>query len=93
MSGRKRTGQVRIRLSRDTNDLLRSAAAVEGQSLSEFIVGCSTERARELLEQHRVITMSQAAFDAFVAALDEPEVRPATPLAAQAIKDYAAEIK
>ena len=93
MLTRTRTEQVSLRMPRDTKRVLQQGAAIAGQSLSDFIVACSTERAREMLEHGRVITMSPTAFDGFVAALDDPEIRPATSPAAQAIQDYAAEIK
>ena len=93
MLTRTRTEQVSLRMPRDTKRVLQQGAAIAGQSLTYFIVACSTERAQEMLEHGRVITMSQATFDAFVAVLDDPEIRPATSPAAQAIKDYATEIK
>jgi uncharacterized protein (DUF1778 family) len=65
---------------------------IAGQTLTDFMVACSTERAREILEQQRVITMSQTAFDAFAVALSDSKSRPATPLAARAIEEYAAGI-
>jgi uncharacterized protein (DUF1778 family) len=52
------------------------------------MVSCSAARARELVEQQRNITMSQSAFNTFVAALDDPRIRPATPLAASAIENF-----
>ena len=93
MLTRTRTEQVSLRLSPDTKRVLQQGASIAGQTLTDFMVACSAERAREMLERQRVITMSQTAFDAFVAALDEPEIRPATPLAARAIEEYAAAIK
>src|SRR5438270_3490738 len=88
-----RTEQVSLRLSPDTKRVLQQGASIAGQSLTDFMVSCSADRAREMLEQQRVITMSQTAFDAFVAALDDPEIRPASPLAAQAIEEYASSIR
>lgn len=88
-----RTEQVSLRVPPDTKRMLQQGASIAGQSLTDFMVSCSAEKARELLEQKRVITMSQAAFDAFASALDDPDVRPATPLAAQAIEVYAAGVR
>ena len=90
---RTRTEQVSLRLPRDTKRVLQQRASIAGQSLTDFMVTCSIERARELLKQLRTVTMNQSAFDAFAAALDGSELRPATPLAVKVIEDYAGSIK
>src|SRR6266852_4082494 len=88
-----RTEQLSLRVPPATKRILQQGASIAGQTLTDFMVSSSAERARELLEQQRVISMSQSAFDTFAAAMDEPEIRPATPLAAQAIGEYAASIR
>jgi uncharacterized protein (DUF1778 family) len=87
-----RTEQVSLRVPPDTKRMLQRGASIAGQTLTDFMISTSAQRARELVEQERVITMSQEAFDAFVAALEQP-ARPATPLAAKIIEDYAATIR
>jgi uncharacterized protein (DUF1778 family) len=57
------------------------------------MVACSTDKAREIVEQQRIIAMSQSAFDAFAIALSDTEIRPATALAALAIEEYAASVR
>lgn len=89
---RTRSEQVSLRVPPDTKRILQQGASIAGQSLTDFMVACSAEKARELVEQHRVITMSQAAFDEFVTALNDPEIQPAPPLAAKLIKKYAESI-
>ena len=86
---RARTEQVSLRVPPDTKSILQQGASIAGQTLTDFMVSCSADRARELLEQQRNITMSQSAYNSFVAALDDPRVRPATPLAARAIERFA----
>ena len=93
MLARMKTEQVSLRLPLDTKRVLQQGASIAGQTLTDFMVASSTERAREILEQQRVIMMSQTAYDSFVAALEEPEVRPATTLAAGAIEAYASSLK
>jgi uncharacterized protein (DUF1778 family) len=83
-----RTEQVSLRVPPDTKRMLQRGASIAGQSLTDFMVSSSAQRARELLEQERVITMSQAAFDAFAAALEQP-AHPITPLAAEVFDDFA----
>jgi|SRR5579872_4867170 len=93
MGTQTKSEQVSLRLAPDTKHILQQGAAIAGQSLTDFMVAISTEKARQLVEQHRVITMSQSAFDAFVAALNDPEIRPAPPLAEQLIDEYVASIR
>jgi uncharacterized protein (DUF1778 family) len=90
---RTRSEQVSLRVPPETKSILQQGAAIAGQSLTDFMVATSAARARELMEQHRVITMSQTAFDEFVAALNDPEIRPAPPLAKQLIAEYAAGVQ
>ena len=87
-----RSEQVNLRVPPNTKRILQQGACISGQSLTDFMVACSAEKARELLEQYRVISVTQEAYDEFVRALSEP-VQPATPLAVASIEDYAASIR
>ncbi len=89
-STESRSEQVSLRVAPATKRILTQGASIAGQSLTDFMVACSAQKARELVEQHRVIAMSQTAFDTFVAALDEPATREATPTAKKIIGEYAA---
>src|SRR5579862_6657657 len=88
-----RSEQVSLRVPPRTKEILQQAAAIAGQSLTDFMVSTSAEKARQLVEQHRVITMGQSSYNEFVAALDDPEIRPAPPLAAKLIEEYAAGVR
>lgn len=88
-----RSQQISLRIPPATKHTLQQAAAIAGQSLTDFMIATSAERARQLVEQHRLITMSQASYDEFVAALNNPEVSPATPLAARLIDEYATGVR
>ena len=87
-AGQPRSKQVSLRVPADTKRILQQGAAIAGQSLTDFLVTTGAERARQLVEQHRVITMSQTAFEEFAAALEQP-ARPITPLAAEVLDDFA----
>src|SRR5258708_15629896 len=87
-----RSEQVSLRVPPDTKRILQQGAAIAGQSLTDFLVTTSAEKARQLVEQHRVITMSQAAYDEFAAALQQP-ARQITPLAAEVFKDFAGTVR
>jgi uncharacterized protein (DUF1778 family) len=88
-----RSEQVSLRVPRATKDLLQQAAAIAGQSLTDFMVATTAEKARQLVEQHRVITLSQSAYDEFTAALNDPEIRPVSPFADKLIDDYAVAVR
>jgi uncharacterized protein (DUF1778 family) len=89
-SEQTRSQSVSLRVPPSTKHVLQQAAAIAGQTLTDFMVATSAEKARELIAQHRILTMSQASYDEFVAALSDPEIRPAPPLAERLIREYAA---
>ncbi|HET6386991.1 MAG TPA: DUF1778 domain-containing protein [Armatimonadota bacterium] len=93
MAPETRTEQVSLRLLPQVKDILKQGASAAGQTLTDFMVTSSIARARELLRDERIISMSQAAFDAFSASLADPETRRAGPRAAHAIKEYAASLR
>lgn len=87
-----RSEQVSLRVPPNTKQILQQGAAISGQSLTDFLVTTSAEKARQLVEQHRVIAMSEAAYEEFVAALNQP-ARPITPLAAEVLNDFAGTVQ
>lgn len=66
------TGRLNFRVAPDQERALRRAAALTGQSVSGFVVSSAVEHAHEVLDRANVIELSDGAFRAFVAALDEP---------------------
>ena len=55
------------------------------------MVATTAKKARLFIEQHRVITMGQSAYDEFVVAINDPDILPAPPLAAKLIEKNARE--
>jgi uncharacterized protein (DUF1778 family) len=72
-----------VRISAHDDDLLAEAAALAGMPVSEFLLGRALSDAAELVEAHRTIRLTDAAYRAFLAALDAP-AEPPERLAAQA---------
>jgi uncharacterized protein (DUF1778 family) len=66
------TGRLNFRLAPEQERALRQAAAVTGQSVSGFVLSSAVEHAHDVLQRANTITVSDTAFRAFVAALDEP---------------------
>lgn len=68
----KRRGRINLRVDPTQEARLRAAAEANGESLTGFMLAAATERADQVLERTGRITISAAAFERFVAALDEP---------------------
>ncbi len=67
----KRRGRINLRVDPDQEARLRAAAEANGETLTGFLLAAAAERAEEVLARAGRIAVSGAAFDRFVAALDE----------------------
>lgn len=63
--------RIDVRLNSDHKEALLRAAALQGLSLSDFIVMRSLEAAQEVIRKHSVITLSPDDLKRFLKALDE----------------------
>lgn len=70
--GTVRSRRIDVRVTDEQDALIREAAAAAGQTVTAFLLSAGEERARLILEERRHLVMSDRAFVAFVAALDEP---------------------
>ena len=61
-----------MRLTPDQDALIRDAAAVSGQSLTEFVTSAAVTRAEETLADRRVFRLDDAAWADFAELLDRP---------------------
>lgn len=77
---RRRTARLHFRVDADQDARIRQAAALAHETVTDFVVRSAVGRADRVLDEHRRLTMSPDAFDAFVAALDAPP-RPVPELA------------
>jgi uncharacterized protein (DUF1778 family) len=76
MSGAK-TARLNLRVAPADDVLLRQAAALLGESVSEFLISSGRERAERLVADRTRFVLDDAAWAAFNEALDRPaEVRP-----------------
>jgi uncharacterized protein (DUF1778 family) len=62
------------------------AAALLGQSITDFTESALADKAQAVLERHERITLSDRDFDRFVAAIEEPA--PPTQALKSAMADY-----
>jgi uncharacterized protein (DUF1778 family) len=76
MSARK-TSRLNIRVAPADDALLRQAAELLGESMSEFLVESARERAERLVADRTRFVLADEQWSAFCAALDRPaEVKP-----------------
>lgn len=52
--------------------LIRHAASIAEETVTAFVLGTATERARKLVDAQRTVMLPNETFDRFYAALDEP---------------------
>lgn len=71
-----RTSRLELRLTEAERELDASAAAAVGETLSEFIRRAASERASQVIEEQRRITLNDDEARRFLDALDRPD--PAT---------------
>ena len=69
---RGRRHRIEVRVTADQEALIRHAASLADESVTAFVLGTTTERARKLVEAQRTVTLPNETFDRFYAALDEP---------------------
>ncbi len=67
-----KTQRVHLRVAVADDELLRSAAAAERKTLSEFLVDSGRARAERVLADRTRFTLSPAEWQSFTAALDRP---------------------
>lgn len=68
-----KTNRLELRLTDEERDLDASAAAVVGETLSEFFRRAARERALQIADEQRVISLSEAEARRFLEALDCPD--------------------
>jgi uncharacterized protein (DUF1778 family) len=72
-----KTARVNLRVAPADDVLLRQAADLLGESLSEFLIESGRERAERLLADRTRFVLDDASWAAFTDALDRPaEVKP-----------------
>lgn len=72
-----RTRRIDVRVTDAQDAAIREAANLAGETVTSFLLSAAEERARELLDERRHLTMTATSFRALTDALDEPgEVAP-----------------
>lgn len=71
----RKQARLAMRLTPNQDALIRDAAAVTGQSLTEFVTTAAVIRAEDTLADRRAFRLDDAAWTEFAAILDRPAER------------------
>ncbi len=85
-SATKNDARCDFRISSQTKALIEHAAALNGQTLTEFAVATLVEKARQVLHEENVRTLTARDARRFLHILDEKEPNPALRQAARKYK-------
>ena len=86
-AARKREARLNVRLPDDLKQVIEDAAAVMGQSVSDFAVSTLVVNARRILQESSVTTLSARDSLKLLKALDNTDLKPNNALA-DAAKKY-----
>lgn len=69
---RTESARINLRTSPEAKALIERAAAIMGSTVSSFMLQNAYEAARRIVADKDTLTLSQVAFDAFVATCERP---------------------
>ena len=72
-SGRVRGERLETRITPDQKRLIEHAAALQGRTLTDFVLTSVHDAARRAIEEHQHLSLSVRDSEAFVKALTEPQ--------------------
>jgi len=64
--------RIDLRLTDEDKDLIEEAAAMTNQTITQFMVNSASERAAEVIEQHRRLILNEDSWKRVMDALDNP---------------------
>jgi uncharacterized protein (DUF1778 family) len=67
-----RRRRFEFRVSEEQDALIRSAASLEGTTVTAFLLNTAMERARTIVRDNQDLTLSRDAYERFLAELDAP---------------------
>lgn len=68
----QKTARLEARVSVDEKKLFQHAAALQGRSLTDFLVSCAHDAAKRTVQEHETMELSARDRKAFVSALLKP---------------------
>lgn len=64
--------RIDLRLTDEDKNLIEEAAAMSNQTITQFMVNSASERAAEIIEQHRGLVLNEGSWNKVMDALDTP---------------------
>lgn len=64
--------RIDLRLTDEDKSMIEEAAAMSNQTITQFMVNSASERAAEVIEQHRRLILNEGSWDRIMDALDNP---------------------
>lgn len=64
--------RIDLRLTDDDKSMIEEAAAMTNQTITQFMVSSASERAAEVIEQHRRLVLNEASWDRVMQAISNP---------------------
>lgn len=71
-ASRRKQSRLAVRITPDQDALIRDAAAVSGQSITDFVTSAVVARAEDTLADRRLFRLDEAAWAEFAELLDRP---------------------
>lgn len=66
--------RIDLRLNEDDKNMIEEAAAMTNQSISQFMVSTASERAAEVINQHRRLILNEESWDLVMDAISNPSL-------------------
>lgn len=64
--------RIDLRLTDDDKSMIEEAAAMTNQTITQFMVASASERAAEVIEQHRRLILSEESWNLVMDAISNP---------------------
>ncbi|MEG1211429.1 MAG: DUF1778 domain-containing protein [Leclercia sp.] len=64
--------RIDLRLTDEDKNLIEEAAAMSNQTITQFMVNSASERAAEVIEQHRRLILNEGSWNRVMEAIDNP---------------------
>lgn len=64
--------RIDLRLTEDDKHMIEEAAAMTNQSISQFMVSTASERAAEVIDQHRRLLLNEESWNLVIDAITNP---------------------
>ncbi|EED1574606.1 DUF1778 domain-containing protein [Escherichia coli] len=64
--------RIDLRLTDDDKSMIEEAAAISNQSVSQFMLNSASQRAAEVIEQHRRVILNEESWTQVMDALSNP---------------------